>query len=302
LLAQTGTSCEKSAREPLWDLLARTLLERKAEVEMAQRAMEDAVGGAGIGKVLALAGALAIGCGGNASPDDGADDSTRQAASGSESAAPGGVSGADPAPAAPPPAILIIDEPAPAPAPASNPVQLTTDTVRLGVNGGEVDATLFLARSPQGTTLELIETGERICVRGELAPVPGGDFANYWGGEVGLVLASSPPTDVAPPGDGLDTPGFGFRLEGTLPPQLRLRVGAAGEVPVYSQYCQDVVASVGSSIEIALESLTFECWVYGGARYPGASSATLVSWQIPALPEIAGPFDFCIEDIHALSP
>lgn len=283
------------------------LLEHEVEVAMAQQAMADAVGGARIGKVLALAGALAVGCGGDASPDDGADEgSTRQEASGSESAAPGGVSGADPAPAAPLQAILIIDGPAPGPAPApdpaANPVQLTTDTVRLGVNGGEVDATLFLARSPEGTTLELIETGERICVRGELTPVPGGDFANYWGGEVGLLLASSPPMDVAPPGDGLDTPGFGFRLEGTLPPQLRLRVGAAGEVPVYSQYCQDVVASVGSSIEVALESLTFECWVYGGARYPGASSATLVSWQIPALPEIAGPFDFCIEDIHALSP
>jgi hypothetical protein len=273
---------------------------------MAQQAMEDAVGGAGIGKVLALAGALALGCGGDASPDEAADEgSTRQAASGSESAAPGGVSGADPAPAVPLQDILIVDGPAPGPAPApdpaSNPVQLTTDTVRLGMNGGEVDATLFLARSPQGTTLELIETGERICVRGGLAPVPDGDYPNYWGGEVGLLLASTPPTDVAPPGAGLETAGFGFRLDGALPPQLRLRVGAAGEVAIYSQYCQDVVASLGSNIEIALESLTFECWVSGGARYPGASSATLVSWQIPANQEVGASFDFCIDDIHALS-
>jgi hypothetical protein len=278
------------------------------EVVMAQHGMDDAVRRVGVGKVLALASALAIGCGGNASPErvaaDGADEgSRRQQASGSESAAPGEVSAADPAP--PLPAGVIIDGPAPgaarAPAPESDPVQLTTETVRLGVNGGEIDATLFLARSPLGTTLELLESGERVCVRGGLAPVPDGDYPNYWGGEVGLLLASSPPTDVAAPGAGVDTAGFGFRLEGAVPPQLRLRVGAAGEVPLYSQYCQHVVESVGSNIEIALESLTFECWSSGGAPYPGASSATLVSWQIPAGPEIGASFDFCIEDIHALS-
>jgi hypothetical protein len=276
---------------------------------MAQQALDDAVRLDGFRKVLALAVALAIGCGGNVSPEpvatDGAD-WARQEADGSESAAPGGgVSGADPAPSGPlPVGVPVNPPPAPddaAPASASNPVQLTTETVRLGASGSDVDATLFLAQSPLGTTLELVEASERICVRGEVAPVPDGDFANYWGGEVGLVLTSSAPTDVAPPGDGLDTPGFGFRLEGTLPPQLRLRVGAAGEVPVYSQYCQEVVQSVGSNIEMALEALTFECWVVGGARYPGASSATLVSWQIPALPELAGAFDFCIEDVHALS-
>jgi hypothetical protein len=169
------------------------------------------------------------------------------------------------------------------------------------VSGGDIDAALFLAQSPLGTALELVEASERICVGGEIAPVPDGDYANYWGGEVGLVLASSPPTDVAPPGDGLDTPGFGFRLEGTLPPQLRLRAGATGEVPVYSQYCQEVAQSVGANIEMALGSLTFECWSNGGAPYPGASSATLVSWQIPANAEFGAHFDFCIEDIHALS-
>jgi hypothetical protein len=280
----------------------------RREVALAQQAMLDAVRLEGIGKVLALAGALAIGCGGNASPEPVVTDSagsTRQETGGSESAAPGGVSGADPAPAAPLPVGVPANTPPAsddaAPDPGSNPVQLTTETVRLGVSGGDVDATLFLAQSPLGTTLELVEASEGICVRGDLAPVPNGDFANYWGGEVGLLLASSAPTDVAPPGDGLDALGFGFRLEGTLPPQLRLRVGAAGEVPVYSQYCQDVVQSVGANIEMALDSLAFECWIYGGALYPGASSATLVSWQIPALPEVGGAFDFCIEDIHALS-
>jgi hypothetical protein len=281
------------------------------EVAMAQNWMED-VHLEGIARLLALAGAVAIGCGGNASPEvaaEGADEgSVRQEESGSESAAPGVVSAADPAPAAPLQDDAVLDGPAPGPAraadpaPGSNPVQLTTETVRLGVNGADVDATLFLAQSPLGTTLELVEASDRICVRGELAPVPDGDYANYWGGEVGLLLASSPPTDVAPPDDGLDAPGFGFLLEGALPPQLRFRAGAAGEVAVYSQYCQEVVAGVGSNIEIALESLTFECWSSGGARYPGASSATLISWQIPAGPELGAAFDFCIEDIHTLSP
>jgi hypothetical protein len=112
--------------------------------------------------------------------------------------------------------------------------------------------------------------------------------------------AASSPEDVAAPGDGLETHGFAFRLSGELPPQLRLRVGAAGEVPLTSEYCQNVPMSAGTHVEVALQSLTFECWGLAGAPYPGNARATLVSWQIPANEGVASQFDFCIEDIRAL--
>jgi len=260
-----------------------------------------------IGTAIALAGVLALGCGGNSAPDrdaaDGVDEAGEAAAV--PGPAPDPASGAEPAsPATLPVSELegsgVGDRPSPSDPPAVDPVQLSSETVRVAAEGGSVDATLFLARSPLGTQLELTETGERICVRGELGTVPGDDYPNYWGGEVGLLLTSSPATDMALPGEGVSTPGFGFRLEGELPAQLRLRVGAAGEVPLFSQYCQNVIDGAGTSIEVALESLTFECWLNGGAPYPEAASATLVSWQLPAGAEVASTFDFCIEDIRAL--
>lgn len=277
---------------------------------MAQHGMAHAERRAGRRSALALAGALAIGCGGNADAEPaaeadhgGAPPQQRASSEASEAEAAGALTlpgiGVDPAPpndASP----LPLPDMAPARAPQPTSVQLTSDTVLVPASGGDIEATLFLARSPQGTLLELVEASERICVRGSLAPVPGNDFPNYWGGEVGLILSSSSPTDVASSGEGLSAPGFAFRLEGALPPLLRFRAGAAGEVPLTSQYCQEVVPDVGSSIEISLAALTYECWLYGGAPYPSAAGATLVSWQMPASVELGSVFDFCIEDIRAL--
>jgi len=244
--------------------------------------------------VMALAGVLATGCGGQSSPED----SRSGDLQGSEAPAPE-VSGIDPpvqgTSQQPTP---VLDGPASLPPEASG-VEVTTDVVQLASAAGTTRARLFTARSPM-TTLEVIEAGERLCVRGQLLPVPDGDYANYWGAEVGLILGSGAPTDVAPAGAGLAAAGFGFRLEGDLPPQLRLRVGAAGEVPANSQYCQNVDVAQPGEREVSLASLTFECWAVDGAPFPGAASATLVSWQIPASEATGDPFDFCVEDIHAL--
>lgn len=279
---------------------------------MAQHGMAHTVSRGGIVATLTLAGALANGCGGNADAEPAADDvderggATPQPTSGDDVSAeqPAGAvtlpgPGADPAPSSGDPELPLRDMP-PAPAPQPTPVQLTSDVVRVPTSGGDIEATLFLAHSPKGTVLELVEVSERVCVRGSLAPVPGNDYPNYWGGEVGLISSSSSPTDVAPGSAGLAALGFAFRLEGELPRQLRFRAGAAGEVPLTSQYCQDVAPDVGSSIEISLDALTSECWLEGGAPYPSPASATLVSWQIPASVELASTFDFCIEDIRAL--
>ena len=200
--------------------------------------------------------------------------------------------------ASPEPAPSAID-------PDALPVRLTGHEIRVDALDSDVDAKVFVApvfvaQSALGTTLELVEATERVCVRGQLAPVPGDDFANYWGAEVGLMLAPNP-LEETPSDEALSTPGFRFTLTGTLPPMLRFRVGAAGEVPVYSQYCEHVALEAGTPIAIGLDALRDECWLEGGGPFPASTGATLISWQIPASPEIAAtPFDFCIEGIAPL--
>lgn len=179
------------------------------------------------------------------------------------------------------------------------PTRRTGEALAFGPSGSNADATIYVETSPLGTTLELVETSGRLCVRGELAPVPDGDYPNYWGGEVGLELVSNV-REVAPTTEGLSVAGFAFRLEGLLPPILRFRVGAAGEVPLFSQYCQHVPLNTGTRIEVTLEELASECWNGGGLAFPDASRAALLSWQVPANESTVEAFDFCIEAIEAL--
>ncbi len=173
------------------------------------------------------------------------------------------------------------------------------EAIRVGSAEGGVEGLLYVETSPLGTTLELVPASGRICVRGQLAPVPNGDYPNYWGGEVGLLLAPSL-AEEARPGEALDTRGFAFRLEGALPPVLRFRVGAVGEVPRFSQFCQHVALDTGVRIEIRLEALIRECWNTIGDPFPEGSGATMMSWQVPANEASVGRFDFCIEDIQTL--
>lgn len=136
-------------------------------------------------------------------------------------------------------------------------------------------------------------------MRGQQAPVPNGDYPNYWGAEVGFVLVSSL-TEATPPAEAINTRGFAFTLQGALPALIRFRVGSAGEVPLYSQYCQHVDMNTGVRIEVPLDSLTYECWNGDGEAFPANAGATLMAWQIPANESTSGSFDFCIEDIQTL--
>ncbi len=242
----------------------------------------------------ALVGALALGCGGRA-PSEAAPPNTEggsliggQAAGNdfARSAADTDDTRAEP--------LVAPGMPEPSQLPPR-----TGGSVRLQSSGLGLERSVYVVTSPLGTTLELVEAGERICVRGELAPVPDGDYPNYWGGEVGVALVANV-MEIPSQAEALRTSGFAFRLQGTLPPIVRFRVGAAAEVPYYSQYCDHVGLETGARIEVPLDALTYECWNIGGAAFPMASGAALISWQVPASPETAGPFDFCIEAIDAL--
>lgn len=171
--------------------------------------------------------------------------------------------------------------------------------LRIESSEGSGVPSVYVERSSLGTTLELVEANQRICVRGQLAPVPNGDYPNYWGGEVGLALVSNPREQVDL-NEGMSTRGFAFRLEGVLPPLIRFRAGASGEVPLLSQYCVHVPLKTGTRIEVTLDELTVECWNGAGTSFPDAARAALVSWQIPANETTVETFDFCIDGIESL--
>jgi hypothetical protein len=162
-----------------------------------------------------------------------------------------------------------------------------------------VVGSVFTVNSPRGTTMQLVESSERLCVRGELSPVINGDYPNYWGAEVGLVWATN--ADGTPLAEGaIDVAGFAFHLSGSMPELLRFRAGAADEDPYFSQYCANVFPAATDDAEIELEELQYECWNGFGAGFPSDSGVMLISWQIPADPLTQAPFDFCIEQIRPL--
>ncbi len=237
--------------------------------------------------VLALAGWVSTGCGGRSTsepepvsgePDDGS--SLFDAISAPDSKHPRDI--------------------APPVRPPANSERAGGETIRVvGSDGSDVVGAFYMEKSPLGTTLSIVEASDRICVRGQQVPVPQGDYPNYWGAEVGLALVSSL-TSEASAAEALSVAGFAFRFEGALPAIVRFRVGAAGEVPLYSQYCQHVPLRTGARIEITLEELIYECWNQGGRPFPDASGATLLAWQIPANEATSGTFDFCIDAIEAL--
>ncbi len=250
----------------------------------------------------ALAGCVSVacisGCGGQALSDrepssSGEPYSSQQASSAAPDEAPGLVppapGGYDPAPVASGARGLPADVPRPPAAPGL-PIEWSP-------NGGPPH--VFLEKSTIGTTFELVEASRRICVRGKLDPVPDGDYPNYWGGEVGLVFVMDAEQQV-PPGAGTAASGFAFRLSGTLPPLLRFRVGAAGEVPLFSQYCMHLPLTTGTQTAVFLDELAYECWNGAGQPFPEAAGAALVSWQVPASESTTQAFDFCIEQIEAL--
>jgi hypothetical protein len=258
---------------------------------------------------LALAGALATGCGGQSSSEDAVAtaDSTQSEADdaevfGDETPTLGGPGALDRGP----PNLPGLEEPIegpPPPEPLPSVVEVSSDATTVFQWGGGVESgRFFTARSALGTTLELLEADERLCVRGQLAPVPDGDYGNFWGAEVGIILSASDPDETVLPSDGFDAVGFVFQLSGELPPQLRFRVGASGADPLTSQYCQDVPVTESGSREVSRDALTLECWNYGGPPFPAGATAALVSWQIPASPESYQTYDFCIEDVRALQP
>ncbi len=57
--------------------------------------------------------------------------------------------------------------------------------------------------------------------------------------------------------------------------------------------------ATGCSVEYPLSELSQNCWTPGGAL-PPANSLSALEWQITTNEMAPVPFDYCIENIHAV--
>jgi hypothetical protein len=151
---------------------------------------------------------------------------------------------------------------------------------------------------PGDTTVTLgqLATPTSVCVSGVASQVIEMNYAQYWGGGLGLNLAD--PGGGAAPGPW--TPGavtgFTFTVTGTMiPANFRFNaVSPAGGDP----YCGDIATGANS---IALTSLLQACYngATAGPALTTATPITSIQWQVVTGTDATTPFDFCIENLTA---
>jgi hypothetical protein len=163
------------------------------------------------------------------------------------------------------------------------------------------------AGSPPGVTtvaLDDLSTPTTVCASGEASQVLMEAYGQYWGGGVGFNLAD--PGGGAGPGPWTrnTVTGFSFTLTGPAIPageQMRFKATTfEGGVVNEDGYCTFATAGANT---VQFGDLVSECWT-GGAGAPALGAATqLVSlqWQVATVTAASTPFDFCIENLTALT-
>lgn len=166
----------------------------------------------------------------------------------------------------------------------------------LGIQGSFY--TFSDATSGGATTIAIdTTTPTRACVSGTASAVPDAmSFGTFWGGGLALNLAD--------PGGGgaLGTwqrgavTGFSFTISGpTIPPGLRFQASVSEAGPTY---CGDVVAGPSS---VQLSTLIVNCYEAGGMPLPATQAIQSLQWQVVTVIGEATPFDFCVENLTAIT-
>ncbi|HKO91081.1 MAG TPA: hypothetical protein VJU61_08015, partial [Polyangiaceae bacterium] len=204
-----------------------------------------------------------------------------------------------------------------------------------GIRGGG-----FLARSAQGNTIEVGDEPGKICISGTLAEVPGGNYSQYWGVEIGFNLNQGAPeqgtpegpvapsdagtaadagdagsdaavaTDPAPveevaqpwhPGNVI---GFSFVIGGPTINLIRVKSLPEGADSALESnvYCKTITAASGVPQEARFSELTQYCWSSTTNPVPTELGLDNFSWQLPADVAPAGerPFDWCLKDLRPI--
>jgi hypothetical protein len=203
-----------------------------------------------------------------------------------------------------PPATPGADPGGGAPAAGSGNALLVRDNwVDAATNGVGVQGAFFVYVDHSNITTIAPTAGESetgYCVSGTAAQVVNMDFGNFFGAVAALNLSQQP---------GVDTPGaydaaahgvvgFGFDINGDTGSALRFVVKAFG---VHDGYCINNVpeCATNCSVEFNLNEMTQNCWTAGGAL-PPSNSLAAIEWQITTNENAPVPFDYCIENLHAV--
>ncbi|HKO89602.1 MAG TPA: hypothetical protein VJU61_00525 [Polyangiaceae bacterium] len=151
-------------------------------------------------------------------------------------------------------------------------------------------------------------TGSSICVSGTASQVIGTPpaYGQYWGGGVGFDLAD--PGNMGPVQAWTrgSVTGFRYTLTGTaIPASLRFIVtfqdGAGANTG--DPYCRPITATSGTPVTetLANGSIIQACWQAGGAPLPPTAALRSLQWQVSTNEMAATPFNFCIENLTAIT-
>jgi hypothetical protein len=163
------------------------------------------------------------------------------------------------------------------------------------------------AGTPPGVTtvaLDDLSAPTTVCASGEASQVVMELYGQYWGGGVGFNLADPGGGTGPVPWTRNTVTGFSFTLTGpAIPPGEQMRFKATtfeGGTVNQDGYCTFATAGANT---IQLGDLVAECWT-GGAGAPALGATTqLVSlqWQVATVTTASTPFDFCIENLTAVT-
>jgi hypothetical protein len=170
-------------------------------------------------------------------------------------------------------------------------------------NGLEIQGAFFTYQDPTGRTTiaaDAAASTSGYCVSGVSAEVLDANFGGTWGAvaalnlrqEVGSTAAGS--YDAAAHG----VAGFAFDIVGDTGGALRFVIK---QFSVHDGFCINNVpdCGLGCSVQYRIDELTQNCWTPGGVL-PNAAALQALEWQIVAKAGAETPFDYCIENLHAV--
>lgn len=189
------------------------------------------------------------------------------------------------------------------PAGAGPNIVVANDWVDRSTNGVEIQGAFFTYQDPSTRTSITAApggSGQGYCVSGESAEVLDMNFSGTWGAVAALNLNQEVGSTTAGSYDASahGVVGFGFDIVGDTGGALRFVVK---QFSVHDGFCINNVpdCAMGCSVEYRIDELTQNCWTPGGAT-PNASALSALEWQITTKTGMTTPFDYCIENIHAV--
>ena len=145
-----------------------------------------------------------------------------------------------------------------------------------------------------------LATPTSVCISGVASQVLGmpAEYSRYWGGGLGLNLGD-PGGMVGPqPWSPGTVTGFSFTVTGpTIPPNVRVNF----TTPTDTTYCIDDIPTAGAT-QVQLTAAVTDCFAPGtGTPYPSGTALEAIQWQVVTDVAASTPFDFCIENLTALT-